>query len=231
MAIAYFQTLSLQANSDNELGAALRQDFCSNVAPILCGRTEVQGVSVFSPAQAIDPYTDDGPPPELVFQITVADIAALDAILTDEDVRKLLLPPKGGSAVAEVCEIIAFDIEGIAEPHSRTAPLSFNIRYYAPVEDEKIFVDFYLNNHPPILAELPGIRNVFCYVPIADYANAPVALSNCILGNEVVFDTIEALNASMETDVRHRLREDYNAFPVKAGPNTHFAMLREDFKS
>jgi hypothetical protein len=159
----------------------------------------------------------------------VADLAALDVILVDEEIRKLLLPPKEGSAVAEVCEIIAFNIEGVAEPHVRAAPLSFNVRYYAPVTDKKVFVDFYLKNHPQILAELPGIRNVFCYLPMTSYTNAPVPLSNCILGNEVVFDMIEALNASMKSEVRHRLREDYNAFPVKAGPNTHYAMQRTDF--
>ena len=50
------------------------------------------------------------------------------------------------------------------------------------------------------------------------------------IGNEVVFDSLDALNAALASDVRHRLREDYKSFPVKPGPNTHYAMQRVDFR-
>ena len=39
-----------------------------------------------------------------------------------------------------------------------------------------------------------------------------------------------ALVAALASDVRIRLREDYHAFPIRPGPNTHYAMKRRDFR-
>ena len=225
MTIAYFQTLNVTAES----GPEIRQNFREHAVPVLLERPEINCVSVYAPELVEDPYVDDGPPPELVVQFNVADLEALELVFNDQDVVPILAAPENATASAEVFEVIAYDIEGVAEPKKRTAPLSFNVRYYAPVTDEQHFVDFYLAHHPQILADLPGIHNVFCYVPVASSAKSPAPISNCILGNEVVFDTLDALNQSMKTEVRHRLREDYNAFPVRPGPNTHFAMQRQDF--
>ncbi len=211
MTIAYFQTLNVTAES----GPEIRQNFREHAVPVLLECPEIDCVSVYAP--------------ELVVQFNVADLEALELVFNDQDVVPILAAPENATASAEVFEVIAYDIEGVAEPEKRTAPLSFNVRYYAPVTDEQHFVDFYLAHHPQILADLPGIRNVFCYVPVVSSAKSPAPISNCILGNEVVFDTLDALNQSMKTEVRHRLREDYNAFPVRPGPNTHFAMQRQDF--
>ena len=104
------------------------------------------------------------------------------------------------------------------------------VRYFAPVSDENLFRSNYLENHPPIMADMPGIRNVLCYVPATWSNSAPIPSSGCILGNEAVFDSLDALNTGLASDVRHRLREDYKSFPVKPGPNTHYAMQRVDFR-
>ena len=40
------------------------------------------------------------------------------------------------------------------------------------------------------------------------------------------FDSVDALNAALKSDVRHRLREDYKRFPPFTGRNTHYAMTR-----
>ena len=229
MTIAYFQTLTQLPDTNEVSGAEIRQRFCDETIPILLRCAEIDCVSVFSPEQAQDPYTDDGQPPELVCQFNVSDLTALARVFGNKEVFKLLAFSQQGRFSADIFDVIACDIDGVAEPSRRSAGVSYNVRYYAPVEDEKTFIDHYLKSHPQLLAALPGIRNIFCYVPVAAFANSPAPLSNCILGNEVVFDSVEALNASMESDVRHRLREDFEAFPVKAGPNTHFAMQRIDF--
>jgi len=225
MTIAYFQTLNVPA----EAGPEIRASFREQAVPELLQRPEINCVSVYAPELVDDPYVDDGAPPELVVQFNVADLEALATVLANKNILEQLAAPENASVSSEVFEVVAYDIEGVAEPAKRTAPLSFNVRYYAPVTDEQHFRDFYVSHHPQILAELPGIRNVFCYLPVAPLGTSPHPISNCILGNEVVFDTLDALNESMKTEVRHRLRDDYNAFPVRPGPNSHYAMQRQDF--
>jgi uncharacterized protein (TIGR02118 family) len=197
--------------------------------PRLMGRAGVLGASLFTQDKAEDPYVDDGAPPALMVQIHVADVDALDALFADTDIRSLI-EAAGPSAKGDALEVLSFPIEGVDDPGFRTAPMSFVVRYFAPVSDEKLFVEYYLENHPPIMADMPGIRNVLCYVPVDWTSSAEIPSSGCILGNEVVFDDLDGLNAALASDVRHRLRDDYKSFPVKPGPNSHYAMQRVDFR-
>jgi uncharacterized protein (TIGR02118 family) len=106
------------------------------------------------------------------------------------------------------------------------APLSFVVRYYPPIEKERAFNAHYFDHHPPIMAKFPRIRNILCYVPI-DWQDAnQVTPSRSFLGNEIVFDSIEDLNAALASEVRHDLRADYRLFPPHEGENSHHAMHR-----
>ncbi len=226
MTIAYFLTIK---NSEAD-GPALRRRFEADAVPGLLERTEIDCVSLFAPEQSDDPYADDGAPPDMVVQISVADMESLEKLFSDAEIRRHFEAPGGATASCEVFESLSYAIDGITEPGFRSAPVSFNVRYYGPVADARHFVDHYLEHHPRILAELPGIRNVFCYLPTAWSNPTGVPDSGCILGNEVVFESVQALNDALASDVRHALREDYLSFPVRPGPNTHFAMQRTDFR-
>ena len=46
---------------------------------------------------------------------------------------------------------------------------------------------------------------------------------------DVSFDTFDALNASLLSDVRKELREDYQQFPPFTGDPVHSAMLAKRF--
>lgn len=170
-----------------------------------------------------DPYTRDSTPPDLMIQADSHDVDRLATLVRDGD----LATAKEGGVTFDIFETIVCPVSG--EPGGNSsAPLSFNVRYHAPVTDEKKFVEHYLAHHPPLLAALPGVRQIFCYVPVAWTGPAAIPRSNCILGNQVDFDSLEALNISLASDARHRLRDDFNAFPVTPGPNTHYALLKEE---
>lgn len=216
MTIAYFLT------SDDAA-------FAEPLLPHLMERAEVLAASLFTPDKAEDPYVDDGAPPALMVQIDVADRNALDALFADREIRSLI-EAAGPTAKADAFEVSAFPVSGVDDPALRTAPMSFVVRYFAPVSDEILFRSYYLENHPPIMADMPGIRNVLCYVPVNWSNPTDILGSGCILGNEVVFDSLGGLNAALASDVRHRLRDDYKSFPVKPGPSTHYAMQRVDFR-
>ncbi|MHA1569402.1 MAG: hypothetical protein ACTSXZ_08020, partial [Alphaproteobacteria bacterium] len=53
-----------------------------------------------------------------------------------------------------------------------------------------------------------------------------IVRADYLLGNEVVFDSLEDLNAALKSEVRHELRADYKTFPRFHGRNTHCAMRR-----
>ncbi len=69
-----------------------------------------------------------------------------------------------------------------------------------------------------------------CYLPIAWTDSTNIAVADYLLGNEVVFDSLDDLNAALASDVRHELREDYKNFPPFYGTNTHYAMRRQRLK-
>jgi uncharacterized protein (TIGR02118 family) len=107
-----------------------------------------------------------------------------------------------------------------------SAPFSYSVRYHRPAEDEARFVKFYLTSHLPLLARLPNVRNVICYLPVPGIGPAGLPSADYMLGNEVVFDTIEAFNAAMASEQRRELRTDFARFPRFTGPNTHYPMTR-----
>jgi hypothetical protein len=225
MTIALFLT---SANSRSN--AAQKHQRCvEDLIPQLRLNNEISAASLFLPGETSDPYVDDGAPPDLILQIDLPSMEALDRLGVDTIFKDNIECSLGGSVNYEAFEVLNYNVVPgeIAPP--RTAPVSYNVRYLPPIEDVNTFVDFYVENHVPILKELPGIRNVICYLPIAWNQPTDWECSDCILGNETVFDSIDCLNAALASDVRHKLRDDYNAFPIKPGPNTHYAMIREDF--
>lgn len=226
MTIAWF----LMARDDPASGDAAPDWAESRLLPALKQATGLVALDLFTPEESSDPYLDDGPGPVFMVQADFPDVASLQDALAEADVPTLLQDrdgaPGGLTLSHEAMETVRFPVGGASEPAPRTAPLSYVVRYHRPAENEAAFVQHYISHHPPILGEFPGIRNVFCYTPV-DWDD-PTGLpgENLMLGNEVVFDSTDALNTALASDVRHKLREDYNTFPPFTGHNTHHAMAR-----
>jgi uncharacterized protein (TIGR02118 family) len=177
---------------------------------------------------AKDPFVDDDPAPRFLIMLEFANTAALeDATQSQEFAAPLSRRPTGVALTADAMARRFFPVAGEADAKPLTAPFSYSVRYHRPAEDEARFVEFYVNNHPPLLGRLPGIRNVMCYVPLPRIAAAGLPSADYMLGNEVVFDTIEAFNAAMASEVRRELRTDFKRFPPFTGQNTHYPMDRK----
>ncbi len=227
MTISFFLTF----DGPEDQRSAMGDWFDANLLPPLQAQAGVEAIEIYTAEKGHDPYLDDGAGPLLLAELHMTDIAALETAMGSADVKTALGDPAalavpGCSVRHDAFEVVREPIHGDDAPQPRTAPLSYVVRYYRPAEDEKAFTDFYVAHHPPLLAQFPKIRNVLCYLPV-DWSNpTDIPNSDCMLGNEVVFDKIEDFNAAMMSDVRHRLREDYNQFPPFSGPVTHFGMLR-----
>ena len=206
--------------------------FQENALPPITHQAGVLSVDLFSAEKAHDPHLDDGAGSLLMVQTDLESKTQLEKLLASSGwlagfaSHSDQVPP-GCQVFQGVYETVDQVVNGQTEVQPRQAPLSYVVRYYRPAEDEKVFTDFYISHHPQILADLPKIRNVYCYLPLAFDNPTSVEVEDCMLGNEVVFDSLDDLNASLKSDVRHRLREDYMQFPKFSGPNSHYAMLRQ----
>ena len=225
MTVAYF--LDITATPENV--DPLRELYRNLVAPNLLKKDEVESVHLFASDKAERQFDSDQNPPELSLQVDVRSIESLQEIFSGSDLATLFPLLDGCKATQDCFEPIHFPVAGEAKPLPRRALLSYNVRYYQPVTDYQTFIEFYLTHHPQILADLPLIRNILCYLPIQLDDQIGFPGTGCIIGNEVVFDTFQDFRAAQLSDVRVRLREDMQASPVPAGPNTHFAFRREDF--
>lgn len=134
--------------------------------------------------------------------------------------------PAGLELSADPMERLSYPVAGQTAVMPLSAPFSYSVRYHRPAEEEARFVDFYLTSHPPLLARLPDVRNVICYLPVQGIDPAGLPSADYMLGNEVVFDSMEAFNAAMASEARRALRADFMRFPRFTGPNTHYPMDR-----
>ena len=180
-----------------------------------------------SVGDARDPMVDDGDGPLFLMMLEFSSPAALEqAARSPNFAAPMSRRPAGLELSADAMERRAYPVAGETQAMPLSAPFSYSVRYHRPADDEARFVDFYLTSHPPLLARLPGIRNVICYLPLPGIDTANLLSADYMLGNEVVFDSIEAFNAAMASDVRRELRADFSRFPRFTGRNTHYPMER-----
>lgn len=174
-----------------------------------------------------DPHVDDGAGPCVLAVLAFADEAQLRAAISSAMFRRGLagLPP-AATVTAGAMRRAFYSPEGEIDEQDLSAPFSYVVRYHRPAEDERAFVAHYLASHPALLATLPRIRSVLCDVPIPWSDPNGLASAQCMLGNEVAFDSIADFNAAMESPVRQELRAHYRDFPPFSGRNTHYPMLR-----
>ena len=225
--IAYFANVMGRA----EDGDAYRAWFRDGPSAALASLPGLVAYDLYEPEVSHDPYLNDGPGPLVMAQLYFPDIGTLENALDDPAFPTAALKGDGAPAIGlevthEAMRTQYFPVAGQDEPAPLTATLSYVVRYHRPAEDEAAFIDFYVKHHPPLLGEFPNIRNVMCYLPITWRDPTGIARSDYMLGNEVVFDSIDDLNAALKSDVRHRLRDDYKTFPPFTGANTHYAMTR-----
>jgi len=212
-------------------GPALQSWFRSGPGESLRGADGINGLELYAPEASHDPFRDDGEGPLLIAEFGFADQAALEKAAVGEDFRHWLcdlsrLPVSDCRATCEAFEVLPSPVAGESQPSPRTAPVSYVVRYYRPAGNEEKFIAYYLEHHPALLGQFARIRNVICYRPLAWQNDTGLAPSGCMFGNEVVFDTLADLDAALASEMRQRLRQDYDVFRDWAGPNTHFATTR-----
>lgn len=230
MNISIFVTNWMTAMSS----VALTDHFLGEPLSYLESNSHVGAVEVYTPITGEAPKTprkDEVPAPALIIEIQLKSAEHATALAEADNFKKLFVTKTGKLEEAakinlEILEVVHFGIPGHESPPPRTAPFSFVVRYYGPVENAADFTDYYVNTHPPLLAQFPKIRNVICHLPLGWRDRGELTDGTLIHGNEAVFDNFEDFKASATSDAMQAVGA--NAAKFKSfGYTSHHPMQRK----
>lgn len=205
--------------SDADLGA---------IKQMIAGIAGLAKAHLYTPEKAHDPYLDDGPPPLLSLQFYFDDLPSLEAAASRKGALQALSGIAGLHGTTGTQQ--AMVARAFPAPDARIQggagqlPCTYLVAYTGTSPDENLWVDYYISHHPTIMARFPGIRDIEVATRTDWISFLPLPRENCLLRNKVVFDSSAALTASLNSPVRHEMREDYNKFPPFTGANTHYPM-------
>ena len=186
---------------------------------------------VHTPAQAHDPLLDDGVPPQLALQLYFDSLRALEAAAGRAGplqalARADVLPTLAG-AVAEH-QAMAVRAYEVPAPGGTTVPgatwCTYLVAYEGPAENPHAWLDDYLAHHVPLMARLPGVRELEVYTPLESVCHLPWTRATCMQRNKVAFDSPAALTDALASPLRHEMRAHFKALPRFSGGVTHFPM-------
>ncbi len=210
---------------------AVFESYRAGPAPYLAEAPGALSFELYVADGATDPFLAGDTPPLLVAQLRFATLVEAERALASAAVARALdefqdMPVSNWQATIEIMRGQVHPEAGEASGDTTTVPIIYLVEYQRPADDEAAFIDYYCANHPPILAELPEIRRLEIYTPV-EWSN-PLALdrADTMLICDVSFDSAEALTAALHSEVRQRLRDDYNLFPPFSGRVGHYPMRR-----
>ena len=167
------------------------------------------------PDQVRDPFLDDGKAPMRIVQVYFDSLAALEAAAEI-----------GDATDAEAMHVHRF---AVPEPWERALRryCTYLVGYEGPADDEAAWLTYYLEHHPPLMAKLPGIRELEIYTPLEWRCPSHLRRVRHLQQNKVAFDSPAALAAALDSPVRREMRADFARFPPYRGRVTHYAMSSE----
>jgi uncharacterized protein (TIGR02118 family) len=192
---------------------AVFSEMFEGIPPLVSGVRGLQKVHVYTPGRAHDPYLNDGAAPPLVLQLYFDTLPLLEAACDGA------LHP-----MRPWCEIQAMKVLTFEVPEPAMPLCTYLVAYEGKAEDEKAWHAHYLANHPPLMARLPGIRELEIYLPVEWRSGPGWRQARCMQRNKVGFDSAEALTAALNSPVRKEMRADYATLPPFSGRVTHYPM-------
>jgi hypothetical protein len=186
---------------------------------------------VFTPTTASDPYLNDGPSPQLALELYFDDIAALEAALAPTGHLQALAAP---DAMPSLTRAIIQQQAMLSRPYpvpeqqpvkdANDLRCTYLVEYPGQAEDLNAWLWYYVCHHPELMAKFEGIREIEICTRIDWCGFLPWPRANVMQRNKVVFDSPAALQASLNSPVRHAMRADFNKFPPFTGGNLHYPM-------
>ncbi|MSQ21030.1 MAG: hypothetical protein EXR39_16115 [Betaproteobacteria bacterium] len=196
---------------------------------------DLQRGLVFTPTEATDPYLNDGPSPQLALELYFDDIVALENALAPKGHLQTLAAP---NALPSLTRAAVQQQAMLSRPYPVPTPNPVNhaedlrctylVEYPGQAEDLNEWLWYYISHHPQLMANFDGIREIEICTRIDWCGFLPWPCANVMQRNKVVFDNPAALQASLNSPVRHAMREDFHKFPPFTGGNLHYPMITRE---
>ncbi len=227
MSLAFFLTFHDRSAPDLRLD----EREMARVTAIVSTTPRLRRGLIFTPETARDPYTSDGPSPQLALELYFDEIGDLEAELAPDGHLQALAKP---SALPSLARADVTQQAMVARPFpvpdpvfrtpAGTLPCTYLVHYPGPAEDLNAWNAYYLAHHPPVMARFPGIREIEVCTRLDWCGFLPFARADHMQRNKVVFDSAEALTAALRSPVREEMRADYHKFPPFDGGNAHYPL-------
>ena len=233
MSFVHFITVQ---SSDNS--ARLSSDNTETIKKIVSTTPGLTRALFYSPASARDYYTDDGAAPCLALQLYYDDIESLEKPICASGHLQALRDAKIWSALPDLrishqaMIVRDYSLPGsTATSGSADALCSYLVHYPGQAEDFNTWLNFYLDHHPQILRTFEGLREIEVYTRVDWRDTLDWERVEYMQRNRLIFDSADALEAALNSPVRHQSRADFEQFPPFTGSNIHYPMLTEELLS
>ena len=211
-------------------GQQLSADAVSQAREVIRNLPGLKRGLLYTPAMAKDYYTDDGPSPSLAMQLYYDDLPTLEATLRTGGALAGLgeaLPVAGIDHQVMVGRSFPVD-DATWQPDGSEPRCAYLVHYPGAAEDFNAWLEHYLEHHPQIMRTFDRIREIEIYT-CADWRDTLGWTRRTYMQrNRLVFDSAGALEAALNSDVRHDMKADFDVFPKFSGGNVHYPMFLED---
>ncbi|SMG21276.1 ethyl tert-butyl ether degradation protein EthD [Paraburkholderia susongensis] len=182
-------------------------------------------------ADPVSPDTaQDSTTPSCMLQWYFDDLAALEIALEPEGAVHRALR---GAALAKLDphafsqQIMA--VRKLAPPQAmpmndRAQRCTYMVAYEGPAHDFGAWLSHYLKHHPPLMLQLPALRELEIYTRMDSCSGLPFAHVDAMQRNKVVFDDAQSLARALASPVRDAMRRDFQALPPYSGATPHYPM-------
>ncbi|TDG02841.1 ethyl tert-butyl ether degradation protein EthD [Paraburkholderia guartelaensis] len=181
-------------------------------------------------AKAVDPRIAPAPQaPSCILQWYFSDLVALEAELAangavDRALRRAALAMDAHSFSQQTMAVQTFTPPQRTALHNGMERCSYMVAYEGPTEDFNVWLTHYLAHHPPLMLQLPALRELEIYTPVESRSALPFACTALMQRNKVVFDDADALAHALASPVRDAMRRDFQTLPPYSGATPHYPM-------
>ena len=186
---------------------------------------------LYCPEHVEDVYTDDGGLRGFGFQLYFDDVETLEAAIGAKGALQAIADPAALPSLAgtHVTQQAMLRRAVLNKEHVVAASglCSFLVHYPGPAANLNDWLGHYLEEHPPVMKQIPGVREIEILTRI-DWVDAmPWQRVYHMQRNRGVFDTTAALGAALQSPIRHVLQEHYEQFPPFEGGSIHYGVTTE----
>jgi uncharacterized protein (TIGR02118 family) len=124
----------------------------------------------------------------------------------------------------QVMAVRRFATPGAGVSREPAERCTYLVSYEGEADDLNAWLTHYITHHPPLMAQLPGIRELEIYTRVDYRTGLASPRATAMQRNKVVFDDPLALSAALASPVRARMKRDFDSFPSYSGSTPHYPM-------